>query len=159
MTLKVRTLRCLRRLFIILVSLMLTWFSKKMLISTRCIHGFMSNLIKKSWTDSIKRPLKSVTREIGIVHKLIPHILWFREIGVRGGPPFLTIRKSDRKLNENLGHSYIAFLTISHQLTIHQLRSSPLETINLCGKRFDINFDNRSYSKEKRSGSRLLFWI
>ena len=25
---------------------------KKMLISTRCIHGFMSNLIKKSWTDS-----------------------------------------------------------------------------------------------------------
>ena len=24
---------------------------KKMLISTRCIHGFMSNLIKKSWTD------------------------------------------------------------------------------------------------------------
>ena len=24
-----------------------------MLISTRCIHGFMSNLIKKSWTDSI----------------------------------------------------------------------------------------------------------
>ena len=23
-----------------------------MLISTRCMHGFMSNLIKKSWTDS-----------------------------------------------------------------------------------------------------------
>ena len=27
--------------------------SGKMLIFTRCIHGFMSNLIKKSWTDSI----------------------------------------------------------------------------------------------------------
>ena len=53
MTLKVRILRCSRRLFIILVSLTMTWFSEKMLTSTRCIHGFMSNLIKKSWTDSI----------------------------------------------------------------------------------------------------------
>ena len=26
---------------------------EKMLMSTRCIHGFMSNLIKKFWTDSI----------------------------------------------------------------------------------------------------------
>ena len=31
-----------------LVSLMMKRFSEKMLISTRCIHGFMSNLIKKS---------------------------------------------------------------------------------------------------------------
>ena len=53
MTLKVRILRCLRRLFIILVSLIMTRFSEKMLISTRFINGFMSNLIKKSWTDSI----------------------------------------------------------------------------------------------------------
>ena len=30
----------------------MTRFSEKMFISTRCIHGFMSNLIKKSWTDS-----------------------------------------------------------------------------------------------------------
>ena len=42
----------LSALFIILVSLTMTTFSEKMLISTRCIHGFMSNLIKKSWTDS-----------------------------------------------------------------------------------------------------------
>ena len=42
----------LSALFIILVSLTMTRFSEKMLISTRCIHGFMSNLIKKSWTDS-----------------------------------------------------------------------------------------------------------
>ena len=38
-----------RRLFIIF------WrghdSEKKMLISTRCMHGFMSSLIKKSWTD------------------------------------------------------------------------------------------------------------
>ena len=63
MTLKVRILRCLRRLFIILVSLTMTWFSEKMLISTRCIHGFMSNLIKKSWTDSNRAvsPLYSET--------------------------------------------------------------------------------------------------
>ena len=52
MTLKVRLLRCSRRLFIILASLRMTWFSEKMLISSWCIHGFMSNLIKKSWTDS-----------------------------------------------------------------------------------------------------------
>ena len=30
----------------------MTRFSEKMLIFTRCIHGFMSNLLKKSWTDS-----------------------------------------------------------------------------------------------------------
>ena len=36
-------------LFIILVDLTMTRFSEKMLISNRCIHGFMSNLIKKSW--------------------------------------------------------------------------------------------------------------
>ena len=35
-------------LFIILVSLTMSRFSEKMLISTRCIHDFMSNLIKKS---------------------------------------------------------------------------------------------------------------
>ena len=68
--------------------------------------------IRSIGNDYILRPLKSVTREIGIVHKIIPHILWFREIGVRGGPPFLTIRKSDWKVNENLGHSYIAYLTL-----------------------------------------------
>ena len=39
-------------LFIILVGLAMTRFSEKVLISTRCIHGFIFNLIKKSWTDS-----------------------------------------------------------------------------------------------------------
>ena len=36
----------------ILVCLTVTLFSEKMLISTRCICGFMSNSIKKSWKDS-----------------------------------------------------------------------------------------------------------
>ena len=35
-------------LFIILVGLTMTGFSEKMLVATRCIHDFMSNLIKKS---------------------------------------------------------------------------------------------------------------
>ena len=52
-------------LFIILVSLAMTFISGKMLNSTRCIHGFMSNLIKKSWTDSIihvqMKPYKKVS--------------------------------------------------------------------------------------------------
>ena len=39
-------------MFIILVSLMMTLLSEKVLISDRCISGLMSNLIKKSWTDS-----------------------------------------------------------------------------------------------------------
>jgi hypothetical protein len=33
-----------------MVSLMVTLFSEKMLISTKCIRGFMPNLIKKSVT-------------------------------------------------------------------------------------------------------------
>ena len=53
MTLKMRVLKCLRRLFIILVSLTVTLFTKKMLISTWCIHGFIPNSIKKSVTVSI----------------------------------------------------------------------------------------------------------
>ena len=39
-------------LFIILVGLMVTLSSEKMLISTRCISGFVPNLIKKSVTVS-----------------------------------------------------------------------------------------------------------
>ena len=52
MTLKVKILQTLRRLFIILIGLTMTWFSEKLLISTRCISGLMPNLIKKSWTVS-----------------------------------------------------------------------------------------------------------
>ena len=54
MTLKLRILRSLTRLFIILVS---HYLVKKMCISNRCIGGLMSNLIKKSWTDSNMAPL------------------------------------------------------------------------------------------------------
>ena len=43
----------LSALFIILVSLTMTLFSEKVLISNRCINGLLPNLIKKSWTDSI----------------------------------------------------------------------------------------------------------
>ena len=46
-------------LIIILVSLTMTLFSEKVLISNRCIGGLMSNLIKKSWTDSIQNALCS----------------------------------------------------------------------------------------------------
>ena len=52
MTLKLRILRSLTRLFMILVSLTRSLFSEKMLISNICIHGLMPNLIKKSWTVS-----------------------------------------------------------------------------------------------------------
>ena len=52
MTLKVRILQSLTRLFIILVSLMMSLFSEKMLIFNRCISGSMSNLIEKSWKVS-----------------------------------------------------------------------------------------------------------
>ena len=39
-------------LFIILVTLTMTLFSEKVVISNRCIRGLMPNLIKKSWTVS-----------------------------------------------------------------------------------------------------------
>ena len=48
----VRILQSLTRLFIILVSLMMSLFSEKMLIINRCISGSMSNLIEKSWKVS-----------------------------------------------------------------------------------------------------------
>ena len=46
-------MQSLTRLFVILVSLMMSLFSEKMLIFNRCISGLMSNLIEKSWTVSI----------------------------------------------------------------------------------------------------------
>ena len=52
MTLKLRILRSLTRLFIILVRLTRSLFIEKMLIFNRCISGLMTNLIKKSYTDS-----------------------------------------------------------------------------------------------------------
>ena len=52
MSLKLRILRSLTRLFIIFVSLMRSLFSEKMLIFNRCISGLMSNLIRKSCTVS-----------------------------------------------------------------------------------------------------------
>ena len=42
----------LSALFRVLIGLTMTEFSEKLLVSTRCIHGFISNLTKKSWTDS-----------------------------------------------------------------------------------------------------------
>ena len=39
---------------------MMTLFSEKALISNRCISGLMSNLIKKSWTDSTGYPVQSL---------------------------------------------------------------------------------------------------
>ena len=47
-----------------MVGLTMTCFSEKMLISTRCIHGFMSNLIKKSWMASIPESFQSHSRVI-----------------------------------------------------------------------------------------------
>ena len=39
-------------LLIILISLTMTLFSEKVLVSNKCISGLMSDMIKKSWTDS-----------------------------------------------------------------------------------------------------------
>ena len=53
MSLKLRILRSLTRLFIILVSLTMSLFSEKVRISDICICDLMPNLIKESWKDSI----------------------------------------------------------------------------------------------------------
>ena len=46
MILKIRILRCLTRLFMILVSPTMTWYSKELLIFNICVCGFMSSLQK-----------------------------------------------------------------------------------------------------------------
>ena len=57
MTLKVQIFQTLRRLFLILVGLMMTWFSEKMLIFNICRHGLMPNLIKQYWLVSNFTPI------------------------------------------------------------------------------------------------------
>ena len=64
MTLKVRISIYLRRLFLTLVSLTMTWFCEKIFIYNRCIHGFMSKLIKKSWKDSTIYVVVSSTKAL-----------------------------------------------------------------------------------------------
>ena len=71
MTLKVRILQSLRRLFIILVGLTMTWFSEKMLISNICTHGLMTNLIKKSWTVSTSHTLSTWAVRNGNIYYLL----------------------------------------------------------------------------------------
>ena len=51
-------------LFIILVSLKMTLFCEKILISNRCISGLMSSLIKKSWTVSTVQHSNQCDRSI-----------------------------------------------------------------------------------------------
>ena len=59
---------------IVLVSLAMTWLSEKMLISTRCICGFMPKLHKKSWMVSIAEfsfnpwPIKAQISNVQFVH-------------------------------------------------------------------------------------------
>ena len=45
-------LQSLRSSFIVLIGLMMTWYSEKMMAFTRCICGFMLSLNKKSWMVS-----------------------------------------------------------------------------------------------------------
>ena len=72
MTLKVRILRCSRRLFIILVSITMTWFSEKMLIFNICRNGLIPNLIKKSWTVSSRD-----TSKLFYLISIINELPWF----------------------------------------------------------------------------------
>ena len=44
----------------------MTLFRDKMLISHRCIHGLMPNLIKKSWTESIMYTYLSLLYLFGV---------------------------------------------------------------------------------------------
>ena len=70
MTQKLRILRSLPMLFIILVSLTMTLFSEKMLISNRHIRGFMPNLHNKSQMVSMPQVLANKH-----LHGFFPHIL------------------------------------------------------------------------------------
>ena len=50
----------------------MTLFSEKVLISNRCISGLMSNLIKKSWTDSTVPPGPAVPLALLLARFLEP---------------------------------------------------------------------------------------
>ena len=50
-----------------MASLTMTLFSEKVLISSRCISGLMSNLIKKSWADSSRQVSHKHEKEM-VIH-------------------------------------------------------------------------------------------
>ena len=65
-------------LFIILASLTMTLFNEKVLISNRCISVLMSNLIKKSWTDSIWEPYTNESQMLNFFLSWLCPCLSFR---------------------------------------------------------------------------------
>ena len=61
-----------------MVSLMVTLFSEKVLIFTRCTHVFMSNYVKKSGKDSNGHALVTLSaNEIGVLQNQVHFILDF----------------------------------------------------------------------------------
>ena len=76
MTLKVRILQSLTRLFIILVSLMMSLFSEKMPIFNRCVSGSMSNLIEKSWKVSNIYNVNNNVIKAKLIQKILSTSLW-----------------------------------------------------------------------------------
>ena len=70
-------------LFIILVSLTMTLFSEKILISNRCIRGLMSNLFKKSWTVSnLEGKPSLVPLRVLWVRKLSKPVYWWLTLNI-----------------------------------------------------------------------------
>ena len=63
----------LSAVFIILVSLRMTLFSEKVLISKRRIIGLMPNLTKKSWKDSTSKASGSIS--LNVTGVLAPHFI------------------------------------------------------------------------------------
>ena len=80
MTWKVQILQTMRRLFIILLGLTMTWFSGKMLIFKICRYGLMPNLITKSLKVSSAEPMSHsvvVSKAIHYFVYLIQRIKYF----------------------------------------------------------------------------------
>ena len=99
-TLKLRTLRSLTRLFIILVSLTMSSFSETMLISNRCIGGLKPNLIKKYWTVLALVPLS-------IIHQVYtPQIIIY----------FDNIFITTSKIGYNVVQQIIHFTSLIHEV-------------------------------------------
>ena len=113
MSLKLRILRSLTRFFIILVNLTRSLFNEKMLISN---SGLMSNLIKKSWTDSTVQVLVQICTLFGFTHVVISIL-----------DPFKTVIKIQKKSDKTKRR--LKKLKYTNQLgtTLKQLK--PLEHI------------------------------
>ena len=111
----------------ILVSLTMTLFSEKVLISNRCISGLMPNLIKKSWTDSTQESTCAQCCAFLEVRYFDARPVWaasraFFENWLRKDKNQTTTEKADKKTRQNV-ECYWQFASLFEFLKINLVKT------------------------------------